>query len=865
MATTNLYTTPYTIYSGTPGAGDWLVDCRCGAINTAVGFLAWTATVNGIVVGGASETRTKDAGKTTAQAIIPIHAATGEAVTITVQSGNASDTAVDTATLTSAIALQTANTIQVGGTAQTARDLGLALPAVAAGAYGGISIVKTKIATTWGIWEATDTWEGGVVPVAGDNIIIKDAITVTVTTDLDLTQFGTLELQGGGALAINTGETVAAIPQHWRVYVCYSPVMANYGEINIAFDSVYYNYGTVVNNYGEMEANYGTVVRNNNGYTIGFNGDGGTVVGNDGTVGQNDGGIVEYNNGTVSKNSSRGIVKHNNGIVGDNSFDGIVLHNHGTVTTNTWESEYDSGSGLVFSDLTSAESQAAAEAAIDDKFDFIGSRVKSVGTDVQGVCGNVFDFAISVLAATGKVLSGGTSQEDEQILDAVKHTVTSTSATVGTQWQLSVNILQPDLSGTIPPIIYASSNEAVATVNSEGFVAYVSNGSCEITATSRATEDSPLQVRRVTITNTSSSAATVATITYTPDAYDPAKHLLVVYNADVADSVTLKNYYLAHRPGVSAANVLGLAGLPDTTSTTSANVTSLILDPIYTWLVANEAAKPIRHIVFMRGVPSRQGAVGSVGMEVYSLLSDRGYRTGSGYQAGSSRFCRAVYQGVTCLPSWVDMGSYAASTAYIDKLAAASSGLNADGVTISGDAAGVGGEEYVLDDKRTSGYLYCPVFADDNAALPSEGVDEANITFNDGTSSLLSEAADVTFLGNWGVHTGVLGDGWGRNGSVALSGNSGWFAMMSVESFNGIYGSAHGDPAEFFAATAFGGTDYANTPVGFVGHTAEPYVSGISSQYYSRLWARGWTFAEAAWAGRNTLHFLAVGDPLVTR
>lgn len=123
MATTNLYTTAYTIYSATPGAGDWLIDCRLSAINTGVGFLTWTATVNSITVGGAEETRTKDAGQTTAQAIIPIHCAAAEAVVITVKSGNSSDTAVDVATLTSTIAMQQANVTQVSGTAQTAGDI----------------------------------------------------------------------------------------------------------------------------------------------------------------------------------------------------------------------------------------------------------------------------------------------------------------------------------------------------------------------------------------------------------------------------------------------------------------------------------------------------------------------------------------------------------------------------------------------------------------------------------------------------------------------------------------------------------------------------------------------------------------------
>ena len=147
-----------------------------------------------------------------------------------------------------------------------------------------------------------------------------------------------------------------------------------------------------------------------------------------------------------------------------------------------------------------------------------------------------------------------------------------------------------------------------------------------------------------------------------------------------------------------------------------------------------------------------------------------------------------------------------------------------------------------------------------------EGIDAGDITYQPSpTGGLIATASDVAFFGNWGIHSGVLSNGWGNDGSVSFSGNSGWFALMTIESYNGIYGSGHGDPTEFFAPDAFGGTDYANTPVCFVGHTAEPYIAGVSSQHYARRWARGWTAGEAAWAGRNTRHFLHVGDPLVTR
>jgi hypothetical protein len=114
---------PYTIYSATPGAGTWRVDCRLSGLNSAVGTLTWTLTVAGITRGGDSETKSKVAGGTTAQEPIEVVCAAGEAVVITVLSSNAGDTAV---TATATAAMSAVNAAQVGGTTQTGADVGAA-------------------------------------------------------------------------------------------------------------------------------------------------------------------------------------------------------------------------------------------------------------------------------------------------------------------------------------------------------------------------------------------------------------------------------------------------------------------------------------------------------------------------------------------------------------------------------------------------------------------------------------------------------------------------------------------------------------------------------------------------------------------
>lgn len=756
-----------------------------------------------------------------------------------------------------------------------------------------------KIASTTDNWATAGTWTGGVVPAAGDNIIINDGITVTIAASLDLGQFGTLQINGDGALNIAGSQTVAIVPVGWKIATNLGLVTDNRGTIannngtifsggtvgtnngtitlNDNYGTVTLNYGTVTTNAGAVSINAGLIAINNsmvtnnsgtvtlNTGTVTTNSNYRTVITNLGTVGTNNGtittnagvvttnpfgGRVETNDGTVTTNASGGIVVLNNATVGTNASGGIVVLNNATVTTDNGTTKQHGATTAVAPVKTQT-----------DKFTFVGSRVKSVAPPSHGgIGGNAFQFKLTSAAATAKVWSPGeTSIVDTHILDATQRVTTDTEATTGTQWQVSVEVLQDD-PGASPVITLSSSDESVATVNSEGLVEYVGSGTCNIIGISKATEFSPSQRYELAITNSTAGGQSTITTTYIPDAFDAAKHVLIVYNADVADSVTLKNYYLANRPGMTTANVLGLTGLADGTSVNLTSVSNLILTPTYNWLVANEATKPIRYIVVMRGVPSRQGTTGSVAYMLYHLLADRAYRTGVGYSGGESRFNRAQYQDVTCLPCWIDMGSYPASTAYIDKLAAAASGVQADGVTISGATAGVAGTKWLFDEKQWLGYPQ--QYADDVALVEVEGILVGNVTYQSSpTGTPITSAVDPLWYGSWGYYT-LLGD---LPSHVTFTGLAGWWGCQMVESYGGIYGNYMPDPTEIFAATAFGGTSYSNTPIGFVGFTAEPYLGGVQSAYYPGRWARGWTFSEAAWCGSNSPQTLAVGDPLVMR
>jgi hypothetical protein len=115
------------------------------------------------------------------------------------------------------------------------------------------------------------------------------------------------------------------------------------------------------------------------------------------------------------------------------------------------------------------------------------------------------------------------------------------------------------------------------------------------------------------------------------------------------------------------------------------------------------------------------------------------------------------------------------------------------------------------------------------------------------------------------------GDRFCPNNKVVWGGNSSWWIIETIESFNGWHGTDQGNFTQWFSGGAFGGAGYENTPVAAVSHTDEPTLAGINdSPLYFGLWASGKSFAICAW---NSLRvsapyppaMQAVGDPFITR
>jgi hypothetical protein len=196
----------------------------------------------------------------------------------------------------------------------------------------GHTAVKIKIASTTGNWATAGTWADGVVPAAGDNIVIQTGITVTVAASLDLSQFGTLRLAGTGVLNIAEGATVARVNEGWTVTENAGTMTINYGTVSTNSGSVTNNSGTISNNSGTIFSNDGHVGSNS-----------GTIDSNNGTINHNTG-TVTYNNCTVAINYQT--IAYNYGTVVDNN--GTIVHNNGIIFINRYTITTNEYNGVAF-------------------------------------------------------------------------------------------------------------------------------------------------------------------------------------------------------------------------------------------------------------------------------------------------------------------------------------------------------------------------------------------------------------------------------------------------------------------------------------------------------------------------------------
>ena len=342
---------------------------------------------------------------------------------------------------------------------------------------------------------------------------------------------------------------------------------------------------------------------------------------------------------------------------------------------------------------------------------------------------------------------------------------------------------------------------------------------------------------------------------------DVTKDLLLIYNTNSADSATVLNYYLAHRPMVSGAAVLPISytnsGNYETISPT--DFTNIILTPVTNWLVANPTKRP-QYVILFLDIPSR-------------------VNTDTVFESYGSALPSVSVQLATSVAEWqpfvthINMGATNTMNHtndcinYINKVATFGSNYAPGQLIISASAAGYANTNYYFDDGNNLYTLTLGLNAMNGVIQNGASTNSVTYADNDtnGLSGHITNGSNVAGYLCWGGHS-ALGPNYAVNGEVHWSGNSSWYIVRTVESFNGRwYEPDMGNFMEWYSGGAFGSTNYFNTPVGTVSYVDEPTAFGTLDSLYFGLWQGGKIFSSCVWNSRNTPYFQAVGDPFVRK
>ncbi len=188
-----------------------------------------------------------------------------------------------------------------------------------------------------------------------------------------------------------------------------------------------------------------------------------------------------------------------------------------------------------------------------------------------------------------------------------------------------------------------------------------------------------------------------------------ANDLLLIYNTTSTDSVTVLNYYLANRPLVTNANVLGLVttnypgvSAPDYETVIPTDFTNQIATPLIGWLNSNPTKRP-QYVILFLNIPSR-----------VSLWADSGANNFPYYQTGSvvpsvSMLNHSLLPGWSPFVTHINMTNVADCTNYISKLKTTGKLVSPGTLLLSASQAGYGSinygnTNYIIDNVRSAGY-----------------------------------------------------------------------------------------------------------------------------------------------------------------
>lgn len=357
--------------------------------------------------------------------------------------------------------------------------------------------------------------------------------------------------------------------------------------------------------------------------------------------------------------------------------------------------------------------------------------------------------------------------------------------------------------------------------------------------------------------------------------------VLFVYNTNSTDSVAVKDYYLSKRPGVAPINVIGIPVVTgDLISITDFN--STIRTPIMAWINANPT-KPIKYIILARDIPSRisgfpvlvdQNQVKSVQTRLENAKKDLGlvgssaknYYDYNNIDTITGPYIPSSFPGTLALITHMDMGTLAATKAYIDKIASVHGTMTTPNFLVSGTNANVVGSTYFCEDSNNiSGEWFYDAARQCNyvtTRFPTTTTSQIRTYFE----PYFTDISDVRGLHTWGVNGRNRNVSYATNGELEFTGKSNWYVLFTLESWNGIYHyqqpGQQGNFEDWFSPNAFGGTNYSNTPVGTIVHTHEPGAGAITAKFFY-FWESGFNFADAAWAARRSPVIKVLGDPLL--
>jgi hypothetical protein len=347
--------------------------------------------------------------------------------------------------------------------------------------------------------------------------------------------------------------------------------------------------------------------------------------------------------------------------------------------------------------------------------------------------------------------------------------------------------------------------------------------------------------------------------------------LLLIYNSNGAwlDSSNVCAYYLANRPMVSGCtNVIGVNCSNYTEQMLVSAYNSGFSQPISSWLALT--GKRPQYVILFPDLPS-------VVTNVAGTATSVQYDMNAGVNAvlGTTNFLASWHPFVTSI-NMNGTGGTTDCVQYINKLANVGSIYSPGKLIISAHSGGYGNTNYYFDDSRTIEPGYPSPGSNASSGVltvnPSASIIYSNV-YNTTFSYAITNGMDLAGYLSWGAYAFGTYE-YATNGYVKWTNNSGWWLIRTDESYNGrrVSTLGLGTFLSWFASTAFGGTNYANTPVAAVSYVDEPYEYGTFDGTCFGLWESGNNFGVCAWSSQNTngtpysnYYTQAVGDPFVSK